>query len=264
MIKCWVNGTPSQMVSAFDRGLSYGDGLFTTALIQSGKVQYLMQHIERLQTGCEKLAITFSDFDTLSQQLVEIAGSYERSVLKVVITAGAGGRGYSRVGAEQPTVIIAVFPYPEHYFGWQNQGVRLEQAKTQLGLQPMLAGIKHLNRLEQVLVRKELDNTNADDLVVCDINNMIVETSCANVFWVSEGKIKTPKLYAAGVAGIIRHKLLQLLPNVEQVSEEAGALSDAEEIWLCNSIMGVVPVSHFMGRPLKMEQGKALQRLIEQ
>lgn len=264
MINCWVNGIPSQTLSVFDRGLSYGDGIFTTALICSGRVQHLNQHIDRLKIGCKKLAISFSDFDKLSRQLIEIASSYEQSVLKVVITAGAGGRGYSRVGVEQPTVIVAVFPYPEHYYKWQKEGISLAKAKTQLGLQPMLAGIKHLNRLEQVLVRRELDNANADDLLVCDINNIIIETSCANLFWLSEGKIVTPDLSSAGVAGIIRQRLLQILPNVEQVSVEVNALNDAEEIWLCNSIMGIVPVSHYMGRQLKMKQSKALQHLLKQ
>lgn len=264
MIECWINGSESTTLSVFDRGLSYGDGLFTTALIVAGKVQYLEQHIERLITGCQQLGIVLNDVEKLIQQIEQIALRYELNVLKVVITAGVGGRGYSRNGAGKPTVVISVFPYPEHYQEWQNKGVVLAKAETKLGIQPLLAGIKHLNRLEQVLVRKELDNIEADDVLVCDINNKIIETSCANVFWLSKGIIYTPKLDQAGVAGIMRDKLLKLLPEVNLVTMDAKVLEEAEEIWLCNSLMGIVPVKNFVGRPLNMEQAKALQRLINQ
>jgi len=243
-----INGKQDQNLSISNRGLAYGDGVFTTAKVSHGKVQLLFAHIERLIYSCQKLNITLPDVDKISTELTDVAQRFEHSVAKVIITSGQGGRGYSRQGCSSSTVIITFHPFPNNYNVWQKQGINLGVSDFHLGLNPSLAGLKHLNRLEQVLIRRELDQKQADDILVTDINGHIVETSCANLFWLQGNKLYTPDLSNSGVAGLIRQELLNKLPNIQIVKAGLGDIVNAEAMIICNSIMGIVPVRQYQSR----------------
>ena len=182
MLYCSVNYQAVTNISCQNRGLAYGDGIFTTGKVVNGQLELLPQHLKRLQNACKGLGLKAPNFTELSDNIKKSVKNYPLAVLKVMITAGVGGRGYSREGIEKPTIIISVFNFPKHYIHWQQKGIHLGISELQLGLNPMLAGIKHLNRLEQVLIRQELDKRVEDDLLITDINGDIIETSCANVF----------------------------------------------------------------------------------
>ena len=217
MLYCSINGQQTDQLSIADRGLAYGDGIFTTAKIHHGQVEMLEQHIKRLKSSCQRLGIEGLNFNRLKEELSQLALTYPLAVLKVLISAGQGGRGYSRIGVNTPTVIISSFDFPLFYVKWQQQGIWVGDSQTQLGINPLLAGIKHLNRLEQVFVRKELDSRVEDDLLVYNINNRLVESSSSNVFWFKGQELYTPKITDAGVAGLMRDAVLKHKPKTKQV-----------------------------------------------
>jgi len=249
-----VNGKQVNSISISDRGLAYGDGIFTTAKIIDGEIKLLKQHIERLRSGCALLKIVAIDYEKLASELVSIAKQYSLAVLKVVITSGEGGRGYSRVGIEQPNVIIKVSEFPARYNDWQASGISLGCAEIQLGINPLFSGLKHLNRLEQVLIRDELDQTSYDDLLVSNINEHIIETTCANIFWFKGEYLYTPKIKHSGVAGLYRADILNKYPNTNIVEAKQDDIHSADAMFMTNSVMEIVPIKRFNQRELNIEK----------
>jgi 4-amino-4-deoxychorismate lyase len=249
-----VNGQCVDHVGISDRGLAYGDGLFTTAKIAGGVVLLLDQHIARLQHGCRRLAIIAPDLLQLRAQLGQIAEQFERAVIKVIISAGQGGRGYSRIGVGAANVIISVHAFPRHYDVWSTHGITLGNAVAKLGLNPMLSGIKHLNRLEQVMIRQELDQRDEDDILVCDLNGHLVETSCANIFWFANKQWHTPTISDAGIAGLMRQQVLENFSAVQVCQVNVAAAAQASAMFICNSVMGLVPVKQYNDKQLNIEQ----------
>lgn len=248
-----VNGQQQSSIDISDRAIAYGDGIFTTAHIFNGQVQFLSAHINRLIESCHYLKIDFTQSQALVDEVVTVAKAFSTAVLKVIITAGSGGRGYSRKGVNGAQIIVSVHDFPTHYQTWSEQGISLVNGKIQLGLNPLLKGLKHLNRLEQVLIRDELDNSPDDDLLVCDLNGFVVETSCANVFWLRDQQLFTPILHDAGVCGLYRQQILSFDESVQQVKEKPTELTDISAMFICNSVMGIVPVKTFNNKPLNTE-----------
>ncbi len=264
MIYCSINGVQSQDLAVDDRGLAYGDGVFTTAKIYQGEVQFLKQHVERLLTSCARLAINTQALGDLTSKLSKVASTFDLAVLKVIITSGSGGRGYSRQGlsATASNLIIMVFDFPKHYLTQVETGIDLADSVQKIGVNPMLEGIKHLNRLEQVLIRAELDNNVADDLVVTNINNLVVETSSANLFYWQAGKLFTPKLNGSGVDGLMRQHILAQCKNCHIVDTRLSDIQAAEAMFTCNSVMGIMPVKSYNGKALSIQPSLQLRETI--
>ncbi|WP_448548689.1 aminodeoxychorismate lyase [Thalassotalea fusca] len=239
-------------VNSQERGFSYGDGHFTTARIHKGQIQFLHAHLERLQHGNEALFLGNVEWQKLAIYVKSVAASFDEGVLKIVITAGSGGRGYARDENAQPNVYVFVYDTVAHYVDWKRNGISLGVATFQLGDNPALAGIKHLNRLEQVLIRRELDTRYEQELLVTDLQGFIVEASCSNVFWFDGQQWFTPSITGAGIAGVMRSKLMNLLPDVKLVNSRINVLSGAMSMFVCNSVMQVVPVATFQGQSLDM------------
>lgn len=248
MLYSSVNFKPSKYIDISDRGLAFGDGIFTTGKVVEGKLEHYQAHIDRLKNGCLALQLPSPDWQALDDEISKAINGQAFATIKVIISAGNSGRGYSRKGCLKPTIIITVSEFPSHYPQWQQHGVNLGASTVKLGLNPSTAGIKHLNRLEQVLVRNELDTLDFDEVVVCDINNNIVECNTANIFWIKDGILYTPSLNNSGVAGIVREELIKTKLNIKIVSESIKTLDNAEAIFVCNSLLGVVPVVKFMDR----------------
>lgn len=241
-----INGLEQDALPASDRAIQFGDGCFTTARILDGNVCLLEAHIRRLQHGCETLMIPFTHWDTLRQEMCELASRKQSGVLKVIISRGSGGRGYSAASCLSPTRILSVSAYPAHYSRWREEGVTLTLSPIRLGRNPMLAGIKHLNRLEQVLIRTHLEQTDADEALVLDSEGFITECCAANLLWRQGREVFTPSLDQAGVNGLMRQFCLEQLAHsgfrVVEVSAGEAALQTADEVIMCNALMPVVPV----------------------
>lgn len=255
----WVNGESRDVVAASDRAVQFGDGCFTTARIRSGEVELFSAHVERLQQGCERLLITGVDWPLLHDEMLRAAAGREEGVLKAIVTRGGGGRGYSAAGCGAPTRIVSVSAYPAHYHALRETGARLAISPIPLSKNPLLAGIKHLNRLEQVLIRTQLEQTGADEALVLDTDAMLVECCAANFFWRIGEQVFTPDLTASGVNGIQRQqvmrRVIELGFTLREVRTGVEALAEAEEVLITNALMPVLPVRqiearHFSSRHL--------------
>lgn len=244
-----INGIPQETLPASDRAIQFGDGCFTTARIVAGQVCLLDAHLQRLQQACEKLLIPFVEWAALQREMVELARGNDRGVLKVIISRGSGGRGYSAANCLHPTRLLSVSAWPVHYDGWRREGITLELSPVRLGRNPQLAGIKHLNRLEQVLIRTHLEQTDADEALVLDSEGFITECCAANLFWRQGKDVFTPRLDQAGVNGLMRQFCLQQLAHsgyrVVEVNAREAALAEVDEMVVCNALMPVVPVRQY-------------------
>lgn len=248
---CWIDGIPAAVVPAQDRGLQYGDGLFETLAVKDGCIVLLDFHLDRLATGCERLGFTMPPATVLKADLQAAAAG--DAVLKLILTRGSAGRGYRPPAGAVPRRILSRHPWPAYPAAWAQDGVRVKVCDTRLASQPRLAGIKHLNRLEQVLARAEWSD--ADGLqegLMLDLEGRVIEGTMSNVFASpGEGVLLTPDLSRCGVAGVMRRHLLEQAAKAG-VTTRVGPLPlatllRAQEIFLCNSILGVWPVTELAG-----------------
>ncbi|MGD8106466.1 aminodeoxychorismate lyase [Pantoea sp. FN0302] len=257
----WINGEQQQQIAVSDRALHYGDGCFTTARLQQGKIAWLEAHLQRLQEAASVLMIRDVDWPGLKQEMEIAAASWQQDdgVLKVILSRGSGGRGYSGTGCHQPVRIIMLFAAPGHYAALSESGVRLMTSPVRLGINPQLAGIKHLNRLEQVLIRTQLEQSGADEALVLDTEGKLVECCAANLFWRKRNQLYTPAVSGAGVDGIMRRRIIALARQhgyvCQVVREEPQTLADADEVFISNALMPLLPVRqidswHYQSRTL--------------
>jgi 4-amino-4-deoxychorismate lyase len=248
-----VNGLTSDQLNIADRGLSYGDGVFETIQIRAGKALLWGAHLERLERGANRLKIPFDQqlkeafVEDLSVLLnVADATLKQQSVLKLTLTRGIGKRGYKADPNAKPTRVTSLSTMPD-MLEKQQQGIDVIICQTRLARQPLLAGIKHLNRLEQVLARSEWDNEQITEGLVCDTQGNVIEGCMSNLFWVKSGVLYTPDLTYSGVAGIVRDTIIDLckaqkLMTIEQGDYNLQHLLDAEQVFICNSVFNILPI----------------------
>ena len=241
-----INGCEQNMLLASDRATQFGDGCFTTACIIDGEIPLFAAHLERLQDACQKLLISFENWSELQNEMKMLAKGHVRGVLKVIISRGSGGRGYSGKSCHSATRILSVSAWPVHYDRWRQDGIVLALSPVRLGRNPLLAGLKHLNRLEQVLIRSHLEQTDADEALVLDSEGWVTECCAANLFWRKGNVVYTPRLDQAGVNGIMRQFCIRLLAQSSyQLVEVQASLEEAlqaDEMVICNVLMPVMPV----------------------
>lgn len=247
-----INGTESTTIAANDRGLAYGDGLFSTIKVEQGIVQLWDYHLQRLQLGAKKLFFPEVDWLLLSGELHALAksvGDQPFAVIKVILTRGSGGRGYSIQGCTSPQRILSVHPYPDFYQQWQRDGLKVIQCRQKLAINRQLAGLKTLNRLEQVLIKHELEAQNAVEGIVCDNDGYVIEACSANVFIHLNNQWVTPKLDGCGVAGVKRRQIIELSAKAGQPIREMkitiNDLLNAQAVCLSNALIGIVPVMQY-------------------
>ncbi|MEJ2644867.1 MAG: aminodeoxychorismate lyase [Gammaproteobacteria bacterium] len=262
-LRCLINGAAAETVSVFDRGLQYGDGLFETLAVVAGRPLYWEPHLQRLMAGCRRLAIPQPDPEVLYREALELVGQHSRGVLKVVVTRGVGGRGYRPPERPAPTRILSIHPWPDHPETWRTVGVRLRLCSQRLGSDAGLAGIKHLNRLEQVLARAEWSDPEVPEGLMLDMDGRPIEGTMSNLFAVTDGLLRTPDLSTCGVAGIIRARIMELaeamgIPCREAVLDMAD-VGRAQELFLTNSVIGVWPVNALEDR--RWQVGPVTRRL---
>ncbi|MBA1149204.1 aminodeoxychorismate lyase [Ectothiorhodospiraceae bacterium WFHF3C12] len=246
-----VNGRWSETLPASDRGLQYGDGLFETLAVVHGRPALWDAHMARLQAGCRRLGITMPDAGTLSEEAESLARACRAGVLKVVVTRGSGGRGYAPPSDAEPTRLLSLHPYPDYPPSHWRDGVAVRVCRQRLGSQPALAGLKHLNRLEQVMARAEWDDPEIAEGLMLSQNGEVVEGTMSNLFVVSGGAAVTPPLEDAGVAGVMRGLVMERLREsgvaVREQRLNLSAVAGADEAFLTNSVIGVWPVRAFEG-----------------
>lgn len=241
----WVNGAPGEQLSIRDRGLAYGDGLFETIAVRGGRPPLLARHLARLEEGCRRLAIPL-DLALVEAELLAFAGQLGEGVAKLVVTRGEGQRGYAPPQPCQPLRILQGAPMPRYPEAHAEQGVRLFPCMTRLAEQPLLAGLKHLNRLEQVMARAEWQDAEHAEGLMRDTRGRVIEGVYSNLFLLGDGVLLTADLSRCGVAGVMRAEVLEQaralgLP-VEVRDIAYDELAQADEVFLCNSLYGIWPV----------------------
>lgn len=241
-----VNGKRQNEISASDRGFQYGDGLFETIEILNGQSVFFQQHLQRLQSGCKTLLLPCPDLKLLANEVSGLSGNCERGVLKIMLTRGSGGRGYRQPEKINPTRVLSLHPYPDYPPEFQQEGIRAIFCRQRLGLNPTLAGLKHLNRLEQVLARAEWKSSEIQEGLMLDINGHVIEGTMSNVFFVKNSRLFTPDLEQSGIAGIMRGFVLETA-KAQGIASEVGnfdrkRLLEADEVFMTNSVVGIWPV----------------------
>lgn len=248
MNACWIDGRPADRLSTSDRGLHYGDGLFETLPVRDARIALLDAHLQRLREGCMHLGIPAPAEAVLHRELNEAAEGQARAVLKLMVTRGSGGRGYRPPEGPVSTRLLWRYPWPDYPASWQDHGVTLRICATRLGSHPALAGLKHLNRLEQVLARAEWhDSGEIQEGLMLDGEGAVVEGTMTNVFAVTtEGVLVTPDLSRAGVHGVMRRHILEQAGKADTPTGvrrlSLAELLGMRELFVCNSIIGVWPV----------------------
>jgi len=237
-----INGQPRDSVSALDRGLSYGDGLFETIRFEAGTAPLWNRHMQRLATGCERLHMPGPDVALLWQEARQAIGERARCVVRIVLTRGVGERGYALPQRAALTRIVAAFPLPAVAGALYAEGLRLHRCQTTLADQPLLAGIKHLNRLEQVMARAEWSDPAIGEGLVCDRSGHVISATAANLFAVVEGVLVTPAVDRCGVAGVARAALLDAFPHCQVRDLPLLECLRASELFLSSSVRGILPV----------------------
>ena len=258
-----INGEISEHISISDRGLQYGDGVFETIAVHHGQPLLWQQHIARLLDGCERLDIKPApDTESLRQHADELCADAQQAVLKVLVTRGESGRGYAIPAQCRPNRIVMLSSWPTYPRDYADTGVEVRICNTRISRNPALAGIKHLNRLEQVLARSEWQSQYAEGLMLDDEGN-IIEGTMTNLFLCSQGTLLTPDLSQSGVTGIMRDVVLDraremLLPcQVTWITREM--LDRAEEVFLTNSVIGIWPVRRI--ESIQYDVGDTTRRL---
>lgn len=246
-----VNGEQNAAISAQDRGLHYGDGVFETLAVRDGRPLLWGRHIARLNSGCQRLGIPMPDAGLLFQEALQVCDMAEHAVLKIIITRGSGGRGYRPSTLLTANRLLALYPVPDYPLYFAMEGVFVRLCSTRLACNPALAGIKHLNRLEQVLARSEWADPAIPEGIMLDGVGRVIEGTMSNIFAVRDGVLMTPDLSECGVAGIMRGLILEIAGQMSIPSRVTTLtiedMMSAQELFLCNSLIGVWPVNNLAG-----------------
>jgi len=251
--KILINRQETDVIPATDRGFQYGDGIFETLAVEEGIPLCLTEHLARLAYGCQRLRIQESVPASLQEEIGIVAGNMERGVVKIIISRGAGGRGYGLVGTGPATQVVAGFDWPGYPREYHEQGIETFFCETRLGCNPALAGMKHLNRLEQVLGRAECEEKGAPEGIMLDTKGNLIEGTMSNLFLIQGSKLITPDLTGSGVRGIIRDRIIGVAHEIAEIDIRAArlapsALFHADGVFFCNSVLGIWPVKRFKGR----------------
>jgi 4-amino-4-deoxychorismate lyase len=250
----WVDGEPASALPLPDRGLDFGDGLFETLLLRLGRPLFLDLHWDRLKAGLEVLG--FPDCESHARQQLQQASNalaeLPWAALRLTVSRGSGPRGYAPLDHVSPRIVISAAPLQQDRTVFP-EAATLDWARIRWSSQPLLAGIKHLNRLEQVMAAREAQAIGSDEVVVLDQEGNVCSVAAGNLFAVVAGTLLTPALETCGIAGTRRRLIIeQLAPalgiEVEQVHLQPQQLLQADELLYCNSLRGLQPVKSLAGK----------------
>jgi 4-amino-4-deoxychorismate lyase len=251
MTEWFRDGQPCDTLPANDRAVQYGDGLFETIAIRNGVPRLWKYHVERLQTGAARLGLAAPPESTLraglDAALRQAHADTARCVAKLVMTAGSGPRGYRRGASAAATLLTGVSAARRLEDACYRDGIVLRLCNTRLARQPQLAGMKTLNRLEQVMARNEWHDDAVFEGLTLDTDGRLICGTMSNVFLIAGQQLITPAITHCGVSGVMRRHVLTLLDEAgidcEVRDVEAGELWAADGVFICNSQIGILPAT---------------------
>ncbi|MEM9172999.1 MAG: aminodeoxychorismate lyase [Pseudomonadota bacterium] len=236
--------TGNAEVASTDRGLHYGDGLFETLRCQQGELPLIDAHLRRLSRGIERLAIVAVDLASIRSELSLYARHHrDADWIKLILTRGSGTRGYAPPQTTVPNLVLSHGNLPA-----APERISVTISDVPLPTQPLLAGIKHLNRLPQVLARQAAADA-CYEAMMCDADGHIVCGIMSNVFARIDNQLVTPDTSQCGVDGVMREWVCECASvNVRTLTQDD--LQRASELLLTNAVRGIVVVDDFEGRPM--------------
>jgi len=244
-----INGETEYRIKISDRGLQYGDGIFETIAYRNNEAEFIDAHLERLSFACKRLKLPFNNGELLQELnnvLTELSG--KDAVIKIIITRGEGGRGYLADPTIEPTRIISTHSLPNYPDSYYDKGISIRYCDHRLSENRTLSGLKHLNRLDQVMARNEWSDPNIAEGLMLDQNDYLIEGTMSNLFIVKSAQLITPRLTTSGVFGIMRAELIKLAKHLNITCKEAQItkqdLETADEVFVCNSVNGIWPVNN--------------------
>lgn len=246
-----INGVQGNSININDRGLMYGDGVFRTMHVESGQVQYWPRHYSKLQHDCAALNLDCPAETILANELGQLTQLHADGVAKIIITRGASTRGYTPPQTPITTRILSIVAAPDYPKTHATEGILAHICRLKLAHQPRLAGVKHLNRLENVLAAAELIDLNVQEGMLFDMAGYLIEATRSNVFLVRNGALFTPDLSNCGVAGVQRDRVIEWASqHGVQCHISSYSLEDlltSDEIFLVNSVIGLWPIREMPG-----------------
>jgi len=244
MLECLVNGEISTFVTTSNRGLNYADGLFETLTVHNGRPRRWQAHMDRLGVGCERLGLVMPPQAILLREVQTVSAGLLDAVVKIVLTRDGQARGYMPQMNKDCVRIISAHLFPDDVGEVARQGRAARICELRLAIQPTLGGIKHLNRLEQVLASDELRDSGVAEGILLDMEDYVISAISANIFLVMEDRLLTPRMDRCGVRGVVRGQVLAGFgARCEQRRIGVDMLKEAEEVFICNSVRGIVPLT---------------------
>ncbi len=255
-------------LGAADRGLHYGDGLFETIACRQGRPRFLAAHFERLALGCARLGFPALPRQPLEQAIAYAAAheSAPRSMVKLILTRGSSSeRGYAPPLVARPRCIVQAYPWPADTELWREQGIAAQYSPVPVTENPLLAGIKHLNRLDSVLARASLAGSGCTEALLLDAGGAVVCGSMSNLFIARGRHLLTPMLDRGGIAGIARAAMqraaLALGWEVRECRLYPADIEAADEVFVTNVRIGAWPIVRIGDREWQVG---AMTRLLQQ
>lgn len=249
-----VNGQFDHVVEAGDRGLAYGDGLFETIAVRNGAPRFFDRHLARLLDGCRRLNIPDPPAQRIDDEIIQLIAGARHGTAKVIITRGIGPRGYRPPMAARPTRAIGFTPDDGDLPTGHPAGIRVISCRTPVSCNAALAGLKTLNRLDNVLARSEWQDDAVSEGLMCDSGGRLIGGTMSNVFMVRGGRLLTPALDRCGIRGVMRAVVMESATGIglTAMETEIGAqdLVQADELFLTNALIGLWPISSCAGRPV--------------
>ena len=239
-----INGEATDRIDVRDRGFQSGVGVFTTLPVMAGQPVWLDRHLTRLARDCQGIGLSYPGDALLARDIGELLREPPpAAVLKLQLTRGSGGRGYAWTPGSAITRVVSLHPPPEYPESIHATGIEAMVCQTRLGINPLLAGLKHTNRLEQILARAELQPTACGEGILLDQAGWVTEGTFTNLFLSRGGVVQTPPLDRCGVQGVMREVLLEWFSQsghpVQSTRFGVAELYQADELMLCNSVIGV-------------------------
>jgi 4-amino-4-deoxychorismate lyase len=253
-----INGTTDDLIPISDRGLQYGDGLFETMAVIQGKPCQWHRHMARLSRGEEMLGFPPSDKLQIKQAAFSLCSGHSQAVLKIILTRGSGGRGYAPPNPCSPRHFLTLHPWPDYPRAWYAKGIDIKTGRTRIGRNSQLAGYKHLNRLEQVLARKECQDRSLVECLMMDEEDRVICGAQSNLFMFQGDTLYTPDLTHSGIAGIVRELVIecagQLSIPLVITDLNRDRLMNADAIFITNSLIGFCPVASLNRQPFDLDK----------
>lgn len=258
------NGQPQAPELAWHRGFQYGDGIFRTCLIYLSQPLDIEEQIEKASHDARRLGLEPPSPELLAGEAARLAQDQPRAVLKLFLVRGGAGRGY-RPATAAADRLWCRFEAPDYPAACWERGVHATRLPFRLASQPALAGVKHLNRLEQVMACREWPD-GADEGLLADAAGRPACGTRTNLFWIAGDALRTPDLGECGVAGVMRDKVLRAAAaaglRVEVAPGTWADLEAADEAFVTNSVVGIWPLARLDGRAW-VAPGPATRRLME-